>query len=79
MAWCSDNEDPVYEVDTEQDFESCSNIPDSPVTLQEKGVLNAFLLRPWERNTRFFVSKKNCKKGFKVKVELASDCPAKFE
>ena len=79
VAWCSDDEDQIYEVDNLLEFETCSNIPDTPYTFQEKGVLNAFLLRPGERSTRYFVSKKNCDKGFKVQVELSSDCPTSFE
>ena len=57
----------IYEVLDEKDFLECSNIPEHPAHYSNENLIEGFVV-PFTKQPRFYVNKKLCDKGFKVKI-----------
>ena len=65
VAWCDGQEKDIYEVETEEDFNNCQNLPEDPVTYSSNGQVDGFIVHG--PGDRYFVSKSQCTEGLKVK------------
>ena len=69
VVWCNDSEADIYEVETQEDFDNCSNLPDDQESdTDSDDEMQGFLVKPGK--TRHFVSKSQCDQGMKAKIEF---------
>ena len=68
VAWCDGLEKDIYEVETEEDFDNCENLPEDPVTYSSHDSVDGFIVH--NPGNRYFVSKSKCGEGLKVKMIL---------
>ena len=66
IAWCDGLETDIYEVETEEDFDNCKNLPEYPVTYSSNNSVDGFIVHG--PGPKYFVSKSKCKDGLKVKI-----------
>lgn len=67
VAWCGELQADIYEVQTEEDFHNCENLPEDPVNYPSHEDVDGFIVNG--PGHRYFVSKK-CQEGIKVKIEF---------
>ena len=66
VAWCSDEEADVYEVDNQKDYDSCSNMKMKFSDEFDDQDIRGFIINPGK--TKYFVSKSKCRDGMKLKI-----------
>ena len=68
IAWCNtaDVRD-LVEVQTEEDFNECKNLPSNPMIFQTEGGVDGVLVRKGP-TSRYFVSRSACTIGWKIRI-----------
>ena len=67
LAWCGDQQEQIYELEKEADFNNCENIPQDPLNFPSGKAVDGFIVTG--PVIRYFASNK-CKEGFKLKIEI---------
>ena len=71
VAWCDGLKTDIYEVETEEDFDKCENLPNDPVTYSKNHHVDGFIVHG--PGNRYYVSKSKCEEGLKVKIVFVFD------
>ena len=77
VAWCEgfNTVTDIYEVKTKDDFDNCTNLPEYPVHYSQEYEVEGFIVQlTRDVQKRYFVSKSQCKNGFKFEISKCFNC-----